>query len=615
MRFISEISVVASLLFAVACHDPQPGADLVPLPAEMTFTGGYFQTDSVSFVRGVADGRVVCELDTSSPNLSREGYGLEVRSDGIRITAVDSAGLFYARQTLLQLLTAKGIPCVKITDNPRFGYRGIHLDVSRHFFAKEEVFKILDEMARYKLNVFHLHLTDNGGWRIQIDRYPLLTRFGAFRTEADWLKWWEFGDRRYVPEGTPGAYGGYYTKDDIRQIVAYAAARYIEVIPEIEFPAHSDEVFIGYPELCCSGKPYTSGEFCVGNPATFEFMDGVLTEVMELFPSRRIHIGGDEARKVARKTCPKCQLLAKELGGLDEVQCYLIEHAEKFLAEHGRVMVGWDEILRNNLRPTSVAISYRGQRGAIEAANRGYDAVMSPGEIIYFDWYQANPHTQPRAMSGFSPIKKMYSFEPVPDTPERAAANESLVKGEYVAPDSVEHIRPNAASHIIGVQGCTWAEFIGTPEHLEYMMFPRLLAIAELGWTPRERRLWADFRRRVNSQIPRLLARGVNAFTLSNDVEITARIVREGRKARVTLDTEKYPAEVRYTLDGSDPTVGSDIYSGPFVVEAGTTVKAALFAGGKPAGSIAELYVDACHDVENYYTYLETPEVYASTNR
>lgn len=308
-------------------------------------------------------------------------------------------------------------------------------------------------------------------------------------------------------------------------------------------------------------------------------------------------------------------MLAKELGGLDEVQCYLIEHAEKFLAEHGRMMVGWDEILRNNLRPTSVAISYRGQRGAIEAANRGYDAVMSPGEIIYFDWYQANPHTQPRAMSGFSPIKKMYSFEPVPDTPERAAANESLVKGEYVAPDSVEHIRPNAASHIIGVQGCTWAEFIGTPEHLEYMIFPRLLAIAELGWTPRERRLWADFRRRVNSQIPRLLARGVNAFTLSNDVEITARIVREGRKARVTLDTEKYPAEVRYTLDGSDPTVGSDIYSGPFVVEAGTTVKAALFAGGKPAGSIAELYVDACHDVENYYTYLETPEVYASTNR
>lgn len=297
------------------------------------------------------------------------------------------------------------------------------------------------------------------------------------------------------------------------------------------------------------------------------------------------------------------------------MQCYLIEHAEKFLAEHGRVMVGWDEVLRNNLRPTSVAISYRGQRGAIEAANRGYDAVMSPGEIIYFDWYQANPHTQPRAMSGFSPIKKMYSFEPVPDTPERAAANESLVKGEYVAPDSVEHIRPNAASHIIGVQGCTWAEFIGTPEHLEYMMFPRLLAIAELGWTPRERRLWADFRRRVNSQIPRLLARGVNAFTLSNDVEITARIVREGRKARVTLDTEKYPAEVRYTLDGSDPTAGSDIYSGPFVVEAGTTVKAALFVGGKPAGSIAGLYVDACHNVENYYAYLETPEVYASTNR
>ena len=645
MKKITLISFcLAAFAFASCAGGGCPATGIIPAPQQVTWGEGAFRmpakllyttdldgqdkADLAAWMQRAADGFFPASFaeasDGDMPALellrtgdgAPESYRLDVSRTKITLTAPDAAGLFYGLQSLAQLAGHHGrrIPAVTIVDAPRFGYRGFMLDVSRHFRDKEFVERQLDLMARYKLNRFHWHLTDGAGWRIEIKKYPALTDIAAWRPYPDW-EGWNFGGKRYCHRDDSAAAGGYYTQDDIREVVEYARALHIEVIPEIEFPAHSDEVFIGYPELCCSGKPYTSGEFCVGNPATFEFMDGVLTEVMELFPSRRIHIGGDEARKVAWKTCPKCQLLAKELGGLDEVQCYLIEHAEKFLAEHGRVMVGWDEVLRNNLRPTSVAISYRGQRGAIEAANRGYDAVMSPGEIIYFDWYQANPHTQPRAMSGFSPIKKMYSFEPVPDTPERAAANESLVKGEYVAPDSVEHIRPNAASHIIGVRGGTWAECIGTPEHLEYMMFPRLLAIAELGWTPRERRLWADFRRRVNSQIPRLLARGVNAFTLSNDVEITARIVREGRKARVTLDTEKYPAEVRYTLDGSDPTAGSDIYSGPFVVEAGTTVKAALFVGGKPAGSIAGLYVDACHNVENYYAYLETPEVYASTNR
>ena len=279
---------------------------------------------------------------------------------GIDLTALDSAGLFYGRQTLCLLATAQGIPCVEIIDNPCFGYRGIHLDVSRHFFPVETIFRLLDEMARYKLNKFHFHLADNGGWRIRIDAYPLLTRLGAFRTESDWLEWWSYGDRHYVPEDTPGAYGGYYTKEEIRRIVAYAAERFIEVIPEIEFPGHSDEVFAAYPELCCSGRAYTSGEFCVGNPLSLKFMDEVLTEVLELFPSKYIHIGGDEADRTAWKSCPRCRHLARELGGVDQVQCYLVEHAEKFLAEHGRTMIGWDEILKNNLRSTSTVISYRG---------------------------------------------------------------------------------------------------------------------------------------------------------------------------------------------------------------------------------------------------------------
>ena len=430
--------------------------------------------------------------------------------------------------------------------------------------------------------------------------------------EIEWLKWWDFGDKHYVPEDTPGAYGGYYTKEDIRQIVSYAAGRHIDVIPEIEFPAHSDEVFVGYPEFCCTGRPYTTGEFCVGNPATLRFAEDVLTEIMELFPSKYIHIGGDEARKVAWKSCPKCQHLAREVGGFEEVQCYMIEHLELFLAEHGRVMMGWDEILKNSLRSSSVPISYRGQRGGIEGANRGLNVIMSPGEMIYFDWYQADPCTQPRAMSGFSPIKKVYSFYPVPDTPEMAAANESMIKGEYVAPSSVEYIYNGASKNVLGVQGCMWTEFVNTSEHLEYMMFPRMLAVAEIAWTPQNRREWHDFRRRINREIPLLRSRGINAFQLSNDVEITVTRLPNGKKAFVTIDTEKYPVEVRYTLDGSDPTPQSPIYKRPFKTKIGTTVSAACFEHGRQSGNTAHVDVSEHHDIRNYYPYLETPEIHAS---
>jgi len=615
MKLIFAISIVALSFFGTACRRSVGEMILVPMPQEATFTGGYFETDSARFVERAGDGYVACRIDPSAPEIRPEGYRLKVTRRGIDLTALDSAGLFYGRQTLCLLATAQGIPCVEIIDNPCFGYRGIHLDVSRHFFPVETIFRLLDEMARYKLNKFHFHLADNGGWRIRIDAYPLLTRLGVFRTESDWLEWWSYGDRHYVPEDTPGAYGGYYTKEEIRRIVAYAAERFIEVIPEIEFPGHSDEVFAAYPELCCSGRAYTSGEFCVGNPLSLKFMDEVLTEVLELFPSKYIHIGGDEADRTAWKSCPRCRHLARELGGVDQVQCYLVEHAEKFLAEHGRTMIGWDEILKNNLRSTSTVISYRGQRGGIEAANRGYDVVMSPGEILYFDWYQADPHTQPRAMGGFSPIRKMYGFHPVPDTPAKAADNESIIRGEFVSPDSVEYIYDGGKEHVIGVQGCTWTEFIETEKHLEYMIFPRLLAVSELAWTPRERCEWNDFRRRINVHVSLLHARGINAFPLSDDVVITAQMLSEGKKARVTLDTEKYPAEVRYTLDGTAPVPGSDLYDGPFVVKAGTTVRAALFVAGRMEGTMTELYVDARRNVDNYYTYLNTPEVYASTDR
>ena len=273
----------AGLLFAVSslfsCAPRQERQmNLIPKPAQMEWGSGYFKADSnlvfdSGSIRYIIDGE-------GNP----EGYSLEVNKDGIVVKAATEAGIFYGQQTLKQLYTSEGFPCVSITDVPRFSYRGLHLDVSRHFFPKEEIMKLLDVMAYYKLNKLHFHLTDAGGWRLQIDKYPKLTAETAYRTETDWLKWWDGKDRKYLPEGTEGAYGGYYTKADIREIVAFAAERHIDVVPEIEFPGHSEEVFAAYPELCCTGKPYTSGDFCIGNPKSVTFMEDVLTEVIELFP-------------------------------------------------------------------------------------------------------------------------------------------------------------------------------------------------------------------------------------------------------------------------------------------------------------------------------------------
>ena len=599
-----------TLVFLAGCsRDRGPvEVNLIPRPAEMELLRGRFDTGDRPL-----EACVEAVLDTSRmETLGREGYELEVHRRSIRLTAADSAGLFYGKTSLAQLAAADGtLPCLRIVDRPRFAYRGLHMDVSRHFFPKAHVLKILDEMARYKFNVFHFHLTDNGGWRIPIDKYHRLTSEGSYRTQQDWYAWWDQNDRRYLPEGTPGAYGGYYTKDDIREIVAYAAARHITVIPEIEFPAHSDAVFIGYPELCCTGKPYTTGEFCVGNEQVYTFMENVLTEVMDLFPSKYIHIGGDEARKTAWVSCPKCQSLIRRehLSGIQDLQPYMIARIQEFLASKGRVMVGWDEILHNDLLPESVVMSYRGQKGAIEAANRGNLAVMTPGEVLYFDWYQADPSTQPRAMYGYSPIKKMYAFEPVPDSRESAARNEELIRGRHVSPDSVTCIRPDCVDRILGVQGCTWAEYIEDEQQQERMIFPRLLAVAEVAWTPRERRDWTDFKIRMNAQIPELQRRGINTYTLSDEVEIETRPGAEPGTSVVKLDCEKYPVEIRYTLDGSLPTTAAFRYEGPFVVLDSCVVRAAVCRDGAMQTPVLTQQVFSDSPIRNCYPF-RMPEIW-----
>ena len=566
--------LVGSVLFTSCNQTVETQIQLIPEPFEMTQSDGMFKVSQAMLVgAGSASNKVNFRVDPNATDIPDEGYQLEIDEAGVRLTAKTGTGLFYGKQTLLQLLTPNGLPYVKINDQPRFPYRGLHLDVSRHFFNKEEVKKLMNVMSYYKLNTLHLHLTDAGGWRLQIDKYPKLTQEGAFRTQSDWREWWDNGkDRQYLKEGTEGAYGGYYTKDDIRDMLAYAAEKHITIIPEIEFPAHSDEVFVAYPELCCAGKSHTSGDFCIGNPKTFEFMENVLTEVIELFPSEYIHIGGDEAGKNTWKTCPKCQALMKKekLANVDELQSYMIRKAEEFLNSKGRRLIGWDEILEGGLAPEATVMSWRGEAAGFKSARMGHDVIMTPGSYMYFDFYQADPRHQPVAIGGYTPIRKVYNYNPIPQ--------DSLTAEE--------------AKHFLGVQANTWTEYIPTPEHLEYMMFPRALAVAEIGWTPQEKRDWQDFKPRVNAHIPVLQQMGLNPFPLSNELEFDMVVDTIQKEIRVTMDAEKYPAEIHYTTDGSTPTASSPIYQEPIVVKDSAKIVAGIFVNGQLQDRVSEQRVD-----------------------
>lgn len=432
---------------------------------------------------------------------SPESYTLSVTPQQILIRAISGAGLFYGLQTLLQLAQPSGagsysIASVEIEDTPRFAYRGLMLDVSRHFSTKEFIKKQIDALAYYKINRLHLHLTDAAGWRLEIKKYPLLTEFAAWRTDPTWKQWWN-GGRKYVRFDAPGAYGGYYTQDDIREILEYARQHYITVIPEIEMPSHSEEVLAAYPQLSCSGEPYKNSDFCVGNEETFTFLENVLTEVMELFPSEYIHIGGDEAGKSAWKTCPKCQKRMKDehLANVDELQSYLIHRIEKFLNNHGRHLLGWDEILQGGIAPNATVMSWRGEEGGIAAVTSGHRAIMTPGAYCYLDSYQDAPYSQPEAIGGYLPLKKVYSYNPVPAS-----------------------LTAEQAKLVYGVQGNLWVEYIPTPEHVEYMIYPRILALAETAWSAPERKSWPDFHTRALSAVADLQAKGYHPFDLKKEI-------------------------------------------------------------------------------------------------
>ena len=432
-----------------------------------------------------------------------QGYELEVTPKGITIQALTPTGLFYGLQTLRQLEKDGQVACVKVKDAPRFAYRGLMIDCSRHFWSKDEIKKQLDAMAYFKLDRFHWHLTDGGGWRMEVKKYPRLTEETAYRTESDWTKWWNRKNRQYSPDPVRlvcwkgmNIYGGYYKQDDIKEIVDYAAARHITIIPEIEMPGHSDEVVYAYPELSCTGKPYTQSDLCVGKEQTYTFMENVLKEVMQLFPSKYIHIGGDEAERRTWKTCPDCQRVMKDyhLKDVAELQSHFTHRIERFLNDNGRKLLGWDEIMEGTLAPNAAVMSWRGTEAGLTAAKSGHHVVMAPQEFCYLNMYQDDPMTEPKAQGGYTRLEKTYNYDPIP----AAYKGTSLEK------------------YIDGVQGCVWTEFIEKPDHLEYMIYPRLLALAETGWT-KQRTGYADFRQRVITATDALKRAGYNAFDIRKE--------------------------------------------------------------------------------------------------
>ena len=507
-----------------------------------------------------------------------EGYQLTVSDNGIRIAGSTDAGVFYGIQTLRKSIpaTAQGmnveLPAATINDYPRFAYRGMMLDVSRHFFPVDSVKTYLDILALHNQNTFHWHLSDDQGWRIEIKKYPELTQIGSKRKET------VIGHNSGTYDGKE--YGGFYTQDQIRDVINYAAERHITIIPEIDMPGHQLAALATYPELGCTGGPYdvwgqwgvADDVICAGNEKSMQFLEDVLSEVIDLFPSEYIHVGGDEAGKSAWKKCPKCQALMKEKGmkNVDELQSYMIHRAEEFLNSKDRKLIGWDEILEGGLAPEATVMSWRGEDGGIKSARMGHDVVMTPGNYMYLDFYQADPKTQPYAIGGYTPIKKVYSYDPVP----------------------ADSLTAEECRHILGVQANTWTEYIQTPEHLEYMMFPRALAVAEIGWTPQELRTWEDFKPRMNAHISKLQGMGIRTFTLSDELEVTMQVDTAGREIEVILDAEKYPAEIRYTTDGSVPVASSALYAGPITVQDSAHIKAAIFRDGVLQGTPTEKKVD-----------------------
>ena len=479
---------------------------------------------------------IVLRRDTAA-GIPPEGYRIDISARRAQLSAGDDAGLFYGLQTLLQLADERGnLPCVSIEDHPRYRYRGLHLDVCRHFFPVRFIKHYLDWMASCKLNTFHWHLTDDQGWRIEIKRYPRLTEIGGYRTRT------QIGGFHEDPiTYEQGRYGGYYTQDEIREVVAYAAKRHIAVIPEIEMPGHATAALAAYPELACGHGPKrfeTSGRwgvlddvFCPGKEQTFEFLEGVLDEVLELFPSKLIHIGGDECPRVRWKECPDCRARMEDEGIEDEagLQTYLTLRIGRHLEAKGRRLIGWDEILDGELAPGAVVMSWRGTRGGIAAARRRHEVIMTPSTYLYFDKKATDSYDEPVSLSSsLLPLEKIYGYDPD------------------------EGIAPEDRRYLLGVQANLWTEFIRTEGRASFQLLPRIYALAEIAWSPVERKSWREFSEvRLPAHLARIDASG-EPYRLPAPLGIEDG-TSEGESFSFVIRPPFPGCKVRYTLNGAVP--------------------------------------------------------------
>ena len=522
--------------------------------------------------------------------LKSEAYKLEITIKKITIRASDLQGFYYALQSIRQLLPSAieseqvtenvdwTVPALTITDQPRFGYRGLLVDVARFFSPKENLLRIIDCMAMLKLNKLHLHLVDDNGWRIEIKKYPLLTEIGSCRVDRPGKT---FPERRNPRQGEPTVEKGFYTQDEIREIVRYAQERHIEVIPEIEMPAHSNAALAAYPLLSCPvvdkfigvlpglGGNHADVIFCAGNDSVFTFLQDILDEVLELFPSKYIHLGGDEARKTHWEECPLCQtrMKAESLENTEELQGYFMARVARYVQNKGREVIGWDELTNARIPEGSIILGWQGYgQAALKAAELGHRFIMTPARILYLIRYQGPQWFEPITYFGNNTLKDVYDYEPVQ-----------------------KDWTPQAASLLMGVQACMWTEFCNSPADVDSLLFPRLSALAEVAWTKPARKNWASYLKAMDHFNEHLAAKGIVYARSMYNIQQTV-TPKEGR-LQVELDCIRPDVQVRYTMDGSVPTAQSPLYTKPLMLTEAKTIKAATFAGNEQLGQMLELPV------------------------
>lgn len=512
---------------------------------------------------------------------NKEGYALTVVPDRILVEAEDATGAFYALQTLYQLLPPEivsskvenaswTVPCVEIKDWPEFVYRGLHLDVCRHFFTMDEVKQHIDMIAMHKMNTFHWHLTDDQGWRIEIKSHPKLTEIGSVRHKTLIGSYYDEYPQVFEEKG----YGGYFTQEQAKEIVAYAAERFITVIPEIEMPGHALAALAAYPELSCTGGPFEvepkwgifSDIFCP-KEETFALLEDVVSEIIEIFPSEYIHVGGDEAHKDKWKKCPHCQGMIKKLNLKDEdgLQSYFITRMEKFINSKGRKIIGWDEILDGGIAPNATIMSWRGFRGAIAAAEQGHYSIMTPTAYCYLDYNQYDPYLEQLYIGNYNTLQNTYSLNPIPS-----------------------ELSKEQQKYILGVQGNIWTEYVPDKIDLQTKQFPRAIALAEVGWTENFRKDYYNFAQRLAYHLKRLDIMGINYSKTMFDVLATPQYDSDNNKLLIKLESQYDTTGLRYTLDGTDPTHNSTVYTTPVEINGRVVLKAGVFENGKLLGRIFE---------------------------